>query len=184
MHSLCRGCAESVKASKLRGIKIRGLSEVCVVEKLVDAFCVIEEAHSAISNFMTEAVVGHNLTTVEFRMLYVLVNGVAVTPTQCSRSLNITISRVSNVIGSLEDKGCIIRRRDQPDRRKITLEPSDLGLEIFELVQNKLCRLWERGLTDLGLRLRQMAEALAQAAVGSEGSVSRVPCWNEYFEIN
>lgn len=184
MHSLRRVCAGSVEVSKLQGIKVRGLSEGYVVENLIGALCVIDEAHSAITNCMAEAVVGHNLTTVEFRMLYVLANGVAVTPTQCSRSLNITMSTVSNIIGRLEDKGCIIRRRDLPDRRKITLEPSDLGLEIFELVQNKLCRLWERGLTDLGPRLRHMAEALAQAAEGSEGSVSRVPCWNNYFEIN
>jgi DNA-binding MarR family transcriptional regulator len=131
-----------------------------VVENLLDAFCVIDEAHRAIADCMTEAAVGYNLTTLEFRMLHVLANGVAVTPTQCSLSLNMTLSKISKAIGSLEDKACIIRLCDLPDRRLITLEPSDLGLETFELAQGKLYGLWERGLADLGPRLERMAEIL------------------------
>jgi DNA-binding MarR family transcriptional regulator len=121
-----------------------------VATHLIDVFNVLESINKMMGQWIEEVVASQNLTLIDFRILDSMAQGTALTMNQCSQHLNVMSSKVSLRIDKLEKLGFVQRRREKPDRRIVTLQLSDLGLEIYELAVGSLFEQWQNALNNVG----------------------------------
>ncbi|EJM06386.1 MULTISPECIES: MarR family winged helix-turn-helix transcriptional regulator [unclassified Pseudomonas] len=117
---------------------------------LIDTFNILESVNKAMGQWIEEAVANQNITLMDFRILDSLAQGTALTTEQCSQHLNIISSKIAQSIDKLEKSGFVQRRREKPDRRKVMLQLTDQGLEIYELALGALYGRWQNSLNNIG----------------------------------
>lgn len=128
---------------------------------LIDAFNILESANKTMGQWIEEAVASQNLTLMDFRILDSLAQGTALTTEQCSQQLNAMSSKVALSIDKLEKAGFVQRRREKLDRRKVMLQLTDQGLEIYELALDSLVMRWQNALSNVGADALQIPALFA-----------------------
>jgi DNA-binding MarR family transcriptional regulator len=128
---------------------------------LIDAFNILENINKTMGQWIEEAVDSQNLTLLDFRILDSLAQGTALTTEQCSQNLNTISSKVTQRIDKLEKSGFVQRRREKLDRRKVMLQLTDQGLEIYELALATLLGRWRNSLSDVGADVLQITALFA-----------------------
>lgn len=86
----------------------------------------------------------------EQAVLFALSIGGVLYPSQISDKLNLTRSRTSMIISSLKNKGLILLKEDEKDRRRTNVKLSDKGLELITKKQNDVLKLFDYLLRHLG----------------------------------
>lgn len=128
---------------------------------LIDAFNALESLNKTMGQWIEEAVASQNLTLMDFRILDGLAQGTALTTEQCSQHLNVISSKIAQSIDKLEKSGFVQRRREKPDRRKVMLQLTDQGLEIYELALDALFGRWQNSLSNVGAEVLQITALFA-----------------------
>jgi DNA-binding MarR family transcriptional regulator len=104
----------------------------------------------------------------DFRILDSLAQGTALTTEQCSQHLNVISSKIARSIDKLEKSGFVQRRREKPDRRLVTLQLSDKGLESYEVALGSLIERWKSASNGVGaevLKITALFEGLQGALI-------------------
>ena len=87
-----------------------------MVGHVVDSPIVIEMFYKTTVDWIVNAA-KYGLTSLEYRVLDVLVSGVASTASGCGRYLNVKPFRISTIIDTLHAGGYVLCRHDLVDRR-------------------------------------------------------------------
>lgn len=135
---------------------------------LIDTFNILESVNKAMGQWIEEAAASQNLTLLDFRILDSLAQGTALTTEQCSQHLNVISSKIARSIDKLEKSGFVQRRREKPDRRLVTLQLSDKGLESYEVALGSLIERWKSASNGVGaevLKITALFEGLQGALI-------------------
>ncbi|WLH38260.1 MarR family transcriptional regulator [Pseudomonas sp. FP2196] len=128
---------------------------------LIDAFNVLESVNKTVDEWIEQVVASQNLSLTDFRILDSLAQGTALTTEQCSQHLNVMSSKVAFRVDKLEKLGFVHRRREKPDRRIVTLQLSDQGLEIYELALGALIERWQNASSNVGAEVLKITALFA-----------------------
>lgn len=128
---------------------------------LIDAFNILESVNKSLGEWVGEAIAGQNLTLLDFRVLDSLAQGRVMTTEQCCKHLNAMPTKVSLRIDKLEKSGYLQRRREKPDRRRVSLQLTDKGLEVYELALGMLSEQWQKKLSSIGAEILQFTAVFA-----------------------
>lgn len=84
-----------------------------------------------------------NITPVEFRCLRYLLNSSFALAKDLAQNMDLTPSRVTNLLNSLEKKGYVIREISSKDRRVININLTQVGQSFAEDIQSKYVKFHE-----------------------------------------
>jgi len=97
-----------------------------------------ELAKAFLDNMHRFRKLGHQKTIDEtmrgeaFVVMYLSKRGGSVLPGEISGEMDISSARIAAVLNALENKGCVTRRIDRDDRRKILVDLTPAGRELAE----------------------------------------------------
>jgi len=84
-----------------------------------------------------------NITPVEFRCLRYLLKATFAQLKELASNMDLTPSRVTSLLNSLEKKGYIIREIDKEDRRIIKVALTSIGRDFAKNIQDKYVKFHE-----------------------------------------
>lgn len=74
----------------------------------------------------------HQLTAPQLVCLRHLASESPTTPGMLAKNVSLSQATVTGILDRLEKKGLVVRKRDQKDRRRVSLHLTDLGLKVIE----------------------------------------------------
>ena len=122
----------------------------------------------AIDQHSKQLVHSHGLTGPQALVLNVIVHNAPLTGSALARSVSLSQATVTDITKRLEQKGLLIKRRDDTDKRKFHLFPTDRGRAIIrmsvpllqERFAQRLAELKEWEQTQLLASLQRIAEMM------------------------
>ena len=99
----------------------------------------ISELFNALDKAMTQEVMPHGITGLEYSLLWYCLKGER-TATQLAQVLPVDGSRISRVVTGLVDRGFLARRRLRSDRRIVKLRLTEEGMEITTRIYQNMQR--------------------------------------------
>jgi len=133
----------------------------------LEPYRLLEAASQALTQRLRQLLEAQTLTLTQFQVLEKLAGGAALSPTQCRQELDLSAAEMNGVLSQLQQKSLITRRRQQTDRRSISLGLSANGLRVYQvasLAVREGCKSMAREpLTELGAlntALKQLGTAI------------------------
>jgi DNA-binding MarR family transcriptional regulator len=115
---------------------------------------------NTVARGMEAEVAPHGLTSLQFTLLRVFLQGEEWTATQLAQVLPVHVSRISRMVSRLVDRGLLSRRRPRSDRRIVLLSLTDEGTALTSELDRRV-RAFDARLAE-GVSEEEMA-ALASA---------------------
>lgn len=81
----------------------------------------------------------HELTAMQWQPLYMIAQGLATTPAELARRMQVDTGAVTRMVDRMEHKGLVERSRCQQDRRVVNLQITDSGREAASVVPGAMC---------------------------------------------
>jgi len=114
---------------------------------LIDRLRVLSEvASSETALFQQEAAAALGLGITDMKTLSILLQEGSMTAGQIARRLSLTTGAVTNLIDRLEQRGLVMRKRDERDRRKVIVAVNERALQTGESPYQSIGRGFARQL--------------------------------------
>ncbi|WP_237265347.1 MarR family winged helix-turn-helix transcriptional regulator [Thermoplasma sp. Kam2015] len=110
---------------------------------------------------------GVNLSVTEFTIMRQLSENGPLSMATIASSINVTPGWVTGVIDKMEDKGLVVRKREEADRRIIKISLTDHGKEVYEEAKKKHFSFIEKSLSGLNDSDLDMAYKILSKMIAS-----------------
>jgi DNA-binding MarR family transcriptional regulator len=107
-----------------------------------DIYRLVDKMHRLLDSVIQSAISGLDLTIAQFQLLEVVASGKATSPSRCSQAVNLTPSGMTNILDKLESRGLVVRTRENPDRRLITIELLPEGQSLYQSATLAVSNAW------------------------------------------
>jgi DNA-binding MarR family transcriptional regulator len=107
-----------------------------------DIYRLVDKMHRLLDSVIQSAISGLDLTIAQFQLLEAVASGKAISPSRCSQAVNLTPSGMTNILDKLESRGLVVRTRENPDRRLITIELLPEGQSLYQSATLAVSNAW------------------------------------------
>ncbi|MGI6125896.1 MAG: MarR family winged helix-turn-helix transcriptional regulator [Planifilum sp.] len=96
-----------------------------------------------------DALLGDQMTMAEYHLLKLLCREGSLRISDLAHHLGVSSAHVTNVTDRLENKGWVVRRRSEQDRRSVVLHVTDAGRKRMDQLQREKEKYFQRKLSAL-----------------------------------
>lgn len=107
------------------------------------------------------------LTFPQLRVLFQVRRSPGITTGQLARSLGVTMSTTSGLVGKLADRGLVVRGSSEDDRRQMPLSLSEAGRVLAGELADYVKPFLDGVADELGSELRRVVEVLESVAAAA-----------------